>query len=138
MRRVLMFAVLAVFTTLTQPARAQFCPGVSPWVFDDVMASDPFCGFITFMAQNGITTGCQIIDANHRLYCPNASVSRAQMAGFMHRLADIRVEAVDTGPGLLGGPITSIGTISLAATQLLPTVACATNQLPRWKRMAGR
>lgn len=30
--------------------RAQFCPGVSPWVFDDVLASDPFCGFITKMA----------------------------------------------------------------------------------------
>src|SRR4030095_6512882 len=130
MRRVLMFAVLAVFTTLTQPARAQFCPGVSPWVFDDVLASDPYCGFITWMADNGITTGCQIIDANHRLYCPGANVSRAAMAAFMNRLGNIRVEAVDTGPGLLGGPITSTGTISLASTQLLPTSACTSNQVP--------
>jgi hypothetical protein len=40
------------------------------------------------MAQNGVTLGCQIIDANHRLYCPGANVQRSQMAAFMSRLAD--------------------------------------------------
>ena len=69
-------------------ARAQFCPGVSPWVFDDVLASDPFCGFITKIAEQGVTLGCAVIDANHRLYCPNAFVPRNQMAAFMARLGD--------------------------------------------------
>ena len=135
MRKLALLAVFVLSMSI-QPARAQFCPGVSPWVFDDVLASDPFCGFITWMAENGITLGCQIIDANHRLYCPNDAVKRNQMAAFMNRLGNIRVEAVDTGPSLLGGPITSTGTITLAATQLLPTVACANNQIPRWNGSA--
>ena len=69
-------------------ARAQFCPGVTPWVFDDVQDSDPFCGAITWMATSNVTLGCQAIDANHRLYCPDAFVTRKQMAAFMKRQAD--------------------------------------------------
>ncbi|MBL8520102.1 MAG: hypothetical protein JNK75_05455 [Betaproteobacteria bacterium] len=42
------------------------------------------------------------------------------------------VTSVATGPGLAGGPITATGTINLAATNLLPTTACATNQIPKW------
>ena len=61
-------------------ARAQFCPGVSPWVFDDVLASDPFCGFITKIANQGVTLGCLVIDGNHRLFCPGDAVRRDQMA----------------------------------------------------------
>ena len=85
------FAMLVVVVGClgaTTNARAQFCPGVSPWVFDDVLASDPFCGFITKMAQQNVTLGCIVIDANHRLYCPNDSVTRKQMAAFMARLGD--------------------------------------------------
>ena len=74
-------------------ARAQFCPGVTPWVFDDVQASDPFCGVITWMAANNVTLGCQTIDGNHRLYCPDAFVTRKQMAAFMKRQADAVVHA---------------------------------------------
>ncbi|MBL0121879.1 MAG: hypothetical protein IPP88_03840 [Betaproteobacteria bacterium] len=37
---------------------------------------------------------------------------------------------------LTGGPITGSGTISLAATQLLPTTACATNQIAKWNSSA--
>ncbi|MFO1311188.1 MAG: tail fiber domain-containing protein [Burkholderiales bacterium] len=136
MCKAILSGVVAIFLGMTQPARAQFCPGVSPWVFDDVAASDPFCGYITWMAENGITLGCQTIDANHRLYCPNANVSRAAMAAFMNRLGNVRVEAVDTGPGLTGGPITSVGTINLATTQLLPTVACASGQVAQWNGSA--
>jgi hypothetical protein len=73
---------------LAHESSAQFCPGVSPWVFDDVMASDPFCGFVTRMAQQGVTVGCMTLDANHRLYCPHDGVSRLQMAAFMARLGD--------------------------------------------------
>ncbi len=41
-------------------AQAQFCPGVSPWVFDDVQASDSACPAITWMALNNISLGCQL------------------------------------------------------------------------------
>ena len=46
------------------------------------------------------------------------------------------VTNVATGVGLTGGPITSTGTINLAGTQLLPTVACGTNQVPQWSGSA--
>ncbi|MFO1311190.1 MAG: tail fiber domain-containing protein [Burkholderiales bacterium] len=135
MRKVLLLVVVSL-ACAGLPARAQFCPGVSPWVFDDVPASDPFCGYITWMAQNGISLGCQVIDANHRLYCPNANVSRAAMAALMNRLGNVRVQSVGTGAGLTGGPITGTGTIGLAPTQLLPTTACASSQIPRWNGSA--
>ncbi|MFO1305478.1 MAG: hypothetical protein U1F54_17260 [Burkholderiales bacterium] len=83
MRKSLVAVVSPVLFMLGDPARAQFCPGVSPWVSDDVAASDPFCGYITWMAENEITLGCQTIDANHRLHCPSDNVSRKQMAVFM-------------------------------------------------------
>ena len=80
-----LLAVFALFVVVG-PAQSQFCPGASGWVFDDVLASDPFCGYITWMAQNGVSLGCQTIDANHRLYCPSANVSRSHMAAFMNRM----------------------------------------------------
>ena len=41
------------------------------------------------------------------------------------------VTSVATGTGLSGGPITTSGTVNLASTQLLPTVACAPTQIPK-------
>ncbi len=46
------------------------------------------------------------------------------------------VTNVATGPGLTGGPITATGTVGLATTQLLPTTACATNQIIKWNGAA--
>jgi hypothetical protein len=46
------------------------------------------------------------------------------------------VTSVATGPGLTGGPITATGTVGLATTQLLPTTACATNQIIKWNGTA--
>ena len=136
MRKLLLLTSFAILATLSSPARAQFCPGAAPWVFDDVPAGDLFCEFITWAAERGITQGCLIIDANHRLFCPTDAVTRSQMAAFVKRLGDVRVEAVATGPGLTGGPITSVGTINLATTQLLPTTSCANNQIARWNGSA--
>ena len=83
------FVVLLAFALLPLgTAQAQFCPGAAPYVFTDVLAGDTFCGFITRMAVEGITTGCQIIDANNRRYCPDDFVTRKQMSAFMIRLAD--------------------------------------------------
>ena len=123
-------AMLVVFcVTIAQESRAQFCPGVSPWVFDDILASDPFCGFITKIANQGVTLGCDVLDANHRLYCPNDSVSRKQMAAFMARLGDALFPLTcaagqvlkwngaawtcandNTGGGGGGGTVTSVAT----------------------------
>ncbi|MFO1305477.1 MAG: tail fiber domain-containing protein [Burkholderiales bacterium] len=46
------------------------------------------------------------------------------------------VTNVATGAGLTGGPITTTGTVGLAATQLLPTVACSAGQVPLWSGSA--
>jgi hypothetical protein len=42
------------------------------------------------------------------------------------------VTNIATGVGLSGGPITATGTIGLTPGQLLPTVACATDQTVQW------
>jgi hypothetical protein len=87
MRKLLMS--LLMFVGIAGVANAQpFCPGVAPWVFTDVQASDSFCTYVTWMAQNNVTLGCQTIDANNRLYCPDDLVTRKQMAAFMNRQAD--------------------------------------------------
>ena len=46
------------------------------------------------------------------------------------------VTSVATGAGLTGGPITGAGTINLATTQLLPAIACTTNQIVKWNGSA--
>ena len=46
------------------------------------------------------------------------------------------VTNITTGSGLSGGPITATGTINLTATQLLPTVACSTDQIAKWSGTA--
>ncbi|MCU1293607.1 MAG: hypothetical protein JWP08_2457, partial [Bryobacterales bacterium] len=46
------------------------------------------------------------------------------------------VTSVGTDSGLTGGPITGSGTISLATTQLLPAIACSTNQIVKWNGSA--
>ena len=47
-------------------------------MFDDVPASNPFCPWIEELVRRGITGGCA-----PNLYCPSASVTRAQMAPFI-------------------------------------------------------
>ena len=70
------------------PAVAQFCPGLSPWVFTDVPSTHPFCADISWLAQRGVTLGCSTLNATQRLYCPDQGVRRDQMAAFMRRLGD--------------------------------------------------
>lgn len=52
--------------------------------FTDVPFSSSFHGDIDWMAETGVTRGCNP-PANDR-YCPDQFVTRAQMAAFMHRL----------------------------------------------------
>jgi hypothetical protein len=48
--------------------------------FDDVAASHPFCGSVQWLFNRAVTLGCL-----PGSYCPDASVTRLQMAAFMRR-----------------------------------------------------
>jgi S-layer homology domain len=52
-------------------------------MFADVSADNPFCPWIEELARRGITTGC-----TPTMYCPNAAVTRAQMAVFLIRAVE--------------------------------------------------
>ncbi len=58
--------------------------------FTDVPASNVFHDDIAWLADAGVTLGCNP-PANDQ-FCPNAAVSRAQMAAFLHRFADMPIE----------------------------------------------
>ena len=61
--------------------------------FTDVDDNNIFHADIAWMADNGITKGCN--PPTNDKYCPTANVTREQMGAFMHRLADS--QAVDAG-----------------------------------------
>jgi hypothetical protein len=67
-------AQLAVFMETSLGGVPVQCVGT----FADVPATDPFCGFIELLANDGITGGC---GGNN--FCPNATVTRGQMAVFI-------------------------------------------------------
>lgn len=50
--------------------------------FEDVPASHPFFAFIEALAASGITTGCSVSPPQ---YCPDAPLTRGQMAVFLAR-----------------------------------------------------
>ena len=53
-------------------------PGVA--TFNDVPTNHPFFQFVEALSASGITAGCQ---ANPPLYCPDAPLTRKQMAAFL-------------------------------------------------------
>ncbi len=63
--------------------------------FDDVPDSNTFVNDIEWIADAGITNGC-----GTDVYCPDRDVTRAQMAGFLHRLAINQVVDAGTLAGL--------------------------------------
>lgn len=63
--------------------------------FKDVPNSHIFHNDIDWMADNGITAGCNPSSGGD-LYCPDAVVNRGQMAAFMRRLATNKVVAAAT------------------------------------------
>jgi len=65
--------------------------GLAPYnketpTFGDVPKTNPIYGYVERLVQAGITGGCS---ANPPLYCPNASITRGQMAVFLCRAAGI-------------------------------------------------
>jgi hypothetical protein len=74
------FALLlsVALALLATSAVAQDCDN-----FTDVPASSPFCPDVTWLTSFGITKGC-----GGSQFCPNETVTRLQMAAFMHRLGE--------------------------------------------------
>lgn len=63
--------------------------------FTDVPDSNVFHEDITWLAEQGVTRGCNPPD-NDR-FCPDDNVTREQMAAFMHRLGDSLLEEAVIG-----------------------------------------
>lgn len=66
--------------------------------FTDVDDASPFVSDIKWLADTGVTQGCNP-PANDR-FCPKDYVTREQMAAFLHRLADNQVVDAGTLNGL--------------------------------------
>ena len=80
-RQLLKYSILMLLLGIASAARADPCPGPSP--FTDVNPADSFCTNTEWLANRSITLGCAT-----GMFCPAQSVSRAQMALFLNRLAD--------------------------------------------------
>ncbi len=53
-------------------------PACTTPMFADVPASSPFCPWIEELARRGVAAGC-----GGGKYCPDAAISRAEMAVFL-------------------------------------------------------
>jgi hypothetical protein len=96
--------------------------------FIDVDDASVFVADIQWMADNGITKGCNP-PTNDR-FCPKDNVTREQMAAFMHRLADGQVVDAGSLNGLAdtafvkhGTIVTTTGGTAWQEHILTPTVA---------------
>ncbi len=98
MRIKTVYAVAALVVSFgATDAFAAACAGAPP--FTDVLSTDSFCTNVEWIKNRQITLGCF-----GTLYCPNDTVTRAQMALFMNRLADKIIEqpvTVNLLPGAL-------------------------------------
>jgi hypothetical protein len=62
------------------------CTAAAPSGFDDVPESSPFCAAVKELARRAVVTGC-----GGGSYCPDAAVSREQMAVFLLRTLDAQL-----------------------------------------------
>jgi len=60
----------------------QVSPAPATATFNDVPTNHPFFQFVEALAASGITAGCQ---ASPPLYCPDAPLTRKQMAAFLSK-----------------------------------------------------
>jgi hypothetical protein len=74
---------MAVFALVAKEGAGYAPPACATPMFGDVPASSPFCRWIEELARRGVVSGC-----GGGLYCPQAAVSREQMAVFMLRTVD--------------------------------------------------
>jgi hypothetical protein len=112
-RRVSLTTVIAlVLTTAVSTAV------IAAHRFNDVPNSNQFHGSISWMADNGVTQGC---DPDNNLFCPSDNVTRQQMAAFMRRFAQtfgtVGDQVVDTSDNI---SINSSSGIAVASVQVAP------------------
>jgi len=88
-RRVVFLVVLGVFLAIPAVSRASHR-------FTDVPDSNVFHADISWLADSGVTKGCNP-PANDK-FCPSNAVTREQMSAFMRRLAQY-LDAEDGTPG---------------------------------------
>lgn len=79
--RWLTYLLVVVLTAAVVAPATAFAAGK----FTDVPGSNTFHGDISWLANAGVTKGCN--PPADTLYCPNGNVSRAQMAAFLRRFA---------------------------------------------------
>ena len=88
--------------------------------FTDVSGSANYCNAVEWLGNRGVTLGCSA-----GLYCPNDTVTRAQMALFMNRLGN----ALEPAIGELQG---STGALNLDSQPIVcQTSAIAAAKYPR-------
>ncbi|MGA7271905.1 MAG: S-layer homology domain-containing protein, partial [Acidimicrobiia bacterium] len=81
--------------------------------FSDVATSNVFHNAIAWMADNGITVGCNPPANTH--YCPNDNLTRGQMASFMKRLSENNVVDAATLDGLDSSELVSSSLVLFAS-----------------------
>ncbi len=96
--------ITLVATLLLIPAVA-----LGAGVFDDVPTGHLFEDDIEWLESAGVTKGCN--PPTNSLYCPDATVTRGQMAAFLHRLSDNVVDAA-TVDGFDAADIVSVYGVS--------------------------
>ncbi len=93
----------------------------------------------TISTSGTITADTSYLQRRVALGCiPGSAISAIDAAGNVTcgAVGSGTVTQVLTGQGLTGGPISVGGTIGLASTQLLPTTACAADQIAKWSGSA--
>lgn len=91
--------------------------------FVDVPTTNTFHKDITWLADSGVTLGCNP-PANDR-YCPNDNVTRGQMAAFLRRLAEKRVVDAATLEGISASGFVAKGEAGSISQSMLQTNSVA-------------
>ncbi len=90
-------AQMAVFLLKSRFGSAFIPPPATGTVFPDVLAANPFAPWIEELARQAITGGC-----GGGLYCPDASVTRQQMAVFLLKTRNGSTYLPPPGLGIFG------------------------------------
>lgn len=98
--------------------------------FADVLDSDAFCGAVSWLANRSITLGCE---ANR--FCPDSSVTRAQMALFMNRLGIALAPVVEYREGEYSSFTIAAGDPGTILCSLVPSLVVG--DYPRLARVSG-
>jgi len=96
---------MAVFLLLSKEGPGFSPPACTTPPFNDVPVASPFCPWIQELVQRGVTSGC-----GGGNYCPQAVVTRAQMAVFL--LATLEGPGFAPAPCLTSTPFADVSASS--------------------------